>query len=103
MKLTNVQPALEPAHFKTVKAEKTSNGNLKLTADLTKLGNGKAYRLGFEYRPVQSSLNEEFNQKWTETDVYPITQTGERSLEIVVNNIKSYDEIEYRLSCIRMV
>lgn len=96
VKLTNVQPALEPAHFKTVKAEKTSNGNLKLTADLTKLGNGKAYRLGFEYRPVQSSLNEEFNQKWTETDVYPITQTGERSLEIVANNIKSYDEIEYR-------
>jgi alpha-L-fucosidase len=96
VKLTNVQAALEPANVRTVKAEKTSNGNLKLTADLTKLGNGQAYRLGFEYRPVQSSLNEEFNQKWTETDVYPIAQPGERSLEIVGSNIKSYDEIEYR-------
>jgi alpha-L-fucosidase len=96
VKLTNVVAALEPAHFNTVKAEKLPNGNLKLSAAVAKLGTGKDYRIGFEYRPVQSSLNEEFNQKWTETDVYPIAKTGEQSLEIVRSNIKSYDEIEYR-------
>ncbi|MCK8494238.1 alpha-L-fucosidase [Spirosoma sp. RP8] len=96
VKLKNVEAAVEPAHFKTVKAEKLPNGNLKLTADLSKMGSGKDYRVGFEYRPVQSSLNEEFNQKWTETDVYPVAKTGEQSLEIVQSNIKSYDEIEYR-------
>jgi alpha-L-fucosidase len=96
VKLKNIEVAIEPAHFKTVKAEKTPDGNLKLTADLTKTGSGKNYRIGFEYRPVQSSLNEEFNQKWTETDVYPILQPGEKTLEIVSSNIKTYDEIEYR-------
>jgi alpha-L-fucosidase len=96
VKLKNVEAAVEPAHFKTVNAEKTASGNLKLTADLTKMGSGKTYQVGFEYRPVQSSLNEEFNQKWTQTDVYPISKPGAQTLEIVANNINTYDEIEYR-------
>ncbi|MDJ1499821.1 alpha-L-fucosidase [Xanthocytophaga agilis] len=96
VKLKNVEPALETAHFGTVKAEKQTNGNLKLTANLTALGNGKQFQLGFEYRPVQSTLNEEFNEKWTSTDVFPVTKKGMHSLEIVKSNIVSYDEIEYR-------
>ncbi|QKZ13489.1 alpha-L-fucosidase [Spirosoma sp. KUDC1026] len=96
VKFKNVAPALEPTQFRTVKAEKLPNGNLRLLANVLKLGHGKNYRIGFEYRPVQSSLNEEFNQKWTSTDIYPISKTGEQSLEIVGSNIQSYDEIEYR-------
>jgi len=96
VKLTNVEPALEPTHFETRRAEKMPNGNLKLSAKINQLGNGKAYRVGFEYRPVQSTLNEEFNAKWTETDVYPVSSTGEQSLEMVKSNVQSYDEIEYR-------
>jgi alpha-L-fucosidase len=96
VKFKNVTPALEPTQFRTVKAEKLSNGNLRLLANILKLGNGKNYRIGFEYRPVQSSLEEEFNQKWTSTDIYPVAKTGEQSLEVVGTNIQSYDEIEYR-------
>jgi alpha-L-fucosidase len=96
VKLKNVQPALEPAHFSTVKAEKLPNGNLRLTADVTQLGNGTLFRLGFEYRPVQSTLNEEFDGKWTATDVFPITQAGTHTLEMVKDNVTAYDEIEYR-------
>lgn len=96
VKFKNVTPAVEPVQFRTVKAEKMSNGNLRLLANILKLGNGKNYRIGFEYRPVQSSLEEEFNQKWTSTDIYPVAKTGEQSLEIVGTNIQSYDEIEYR-------
>jgi alpha-L-fucosidase len=96
VKFKNVTPALEPTQFRTVKAEKLPKGNLRLLANILKLGNGKNYRIGFEYRPVQSSLEEEFNQKWTSTDIYPVSKTGEQSLEIVGSNIQSYDEIEYR-------
>lgn len=74
VKLKGVEPALESASFRTVKAEKLANGNLKVLASLLKLGSGKNYRIGFEYRPVQSSLNEDFNQKGTETEVYFVTQ-----------------------------
>jgi hypothetical protein len=45
---------------------------------------------------VQSSLNEDFNQPWTLTDVYPVSQTGKQSLELVAGTLKTYDEIEYR-------
>jgi alpha-L-fucosidase len=96
VKFKNVTPALEPTQFRTVKAEKLPNGNLRLLANILKLGNGKNYRIGFEYRPVQSSLEEEFNQKWTSTDIYPVAKTGEQSLEVVGITIQSYDEIEYR-------
>lgn len=96
VKLKNVEPALTPMQFRTVSAEKLSNGNLKLTADVVKMGSGKEYRIGFEYRPVQSSLNEEFNEKWKATDAYPVTATGKVTLEMLKQNIQSYDEIEYR-------
>jgi alpha-L-fucosidase len=96
LKLTNVTPAVEPVQFRTMSAEKLPNGNLKLTANVLKLGDGKQYRLGFAYRPVQSSLNEDFNQPWTLTDVYPVSQTGNQSLELVAGTLKTYDEIEYR-------
>ncbi len=96
VKLKNIQPAMEPAYFSTVKAEKLPNGNLRLTASVSKLGNGKQFRLGFEYRPVQSTLNEEFDSKWTSTDIFPIAQTGNHTLEMVKENVTAYDEIEYR-------
>ncbi len=96
LKLTNVTPAVEPTQFRTMPAEKLPNGNLKLTANVLKLGDGKQYRLGFAYRPVQSSLNEDFNQPWTLTDVYPVSQTGSQSLELMPGTLKTYDEIEYR-------
>ncbi|GAB3569078.1 hypothetical protein GCM10027578_22860 [Spirosoma luteolum] len=96
IKLTGVEPALEPAQFRTVSAVRQPDGALKLTAEVVKLGNGKSAQLGFEYRPVQSSLEESFNQPWTATPVYPVSTTGSHQLTLPPAGLAPYDEIEYR-------
>jgi alpha-L-fucosidase len=81
VKLENVEPAFNPAKFKTLKAVRNNNSVI-FKSQIEELGDCKTYKIGFEYRSVKSTLVEGFNEKWTSTDFYPITFKGEYELEV---------------------
>jgi len=84
VKLENVQPAFHPANFKTMDVVQNSN-SATFKARIEELGDCKSYKIGFEYRPVKSTLDEDFNEKWTSSNFYPVTQKGDYELDIKTN------------------
>lgn len=88
VKLENVEPAFRPAKFKTQKVISNDNSVI-FKCQIEELGDCKTYKIGFEYRTVKSTLDEGFNEKWTSSDFYPITNKGDYELEVKIdtNNI----------------
>ena len=81
VKLENVKPAFVPAKFETRNAVAKSNSVLFKTR-IEDLGSCKNFKVGFEYRQVKSTLDEEFNGEWISTDFYPVTSKGDYELEV---------------------
>lgn len=96
VKLENVAPALKPAVFLTDSAKPKAPIDLIFSLDLKDRGDGDVFRAGFEYRPLQSTLNEEFNADWTQTDIFTLSGTGIHQLEVQDKALESVKEIEYR-------
>jgi len=84
VKLENVEPAFQPAKFKTLDVVQNSN-SATFKVRIEELGDCKNYKIGFEYRPVKSTLDEDFNEKWTNSNFYPITKKGDYELDIKTN------------------
>lgn len=83
VKLENVQPAFQPATFKTLVVVQNNN-SVTFKAHIEALGNCKTYKIGFEYRPVKSTLDEDFVEKWTSSNFYPISTKGDFELEVKI-------------------
>lgn len=96
VKLENVAPALKPAVFLTDSAKPKAPTDLIFSLNLKDRGDGDVFRAGFEYRPLQSTLNEEFNADWTQTDIFTLSGTGIHQLEVQDKALESVKEIEYR-------
>lgn len=96
VKLENVEPALKPAVFLTEQAKPVETTKIVFSMNLVDQGDGKDFRVGFEYRPLQSTLNEEFNANWIQTDVFVISENGTHQLEVKDEIFGNVTEFEYR-------
>ena len=85
VKIENIKPTLKPASFETEKATLSQNGNLFFKANLLQLGDGKDYKIGFEYRQKQSTLDKAFNAAWQPTALIPLTKSGVYESEVKDN------------------
>lgn len=81
VKLENVEPAFRPAKFKTLMSIRNNNSVI-FKSQIEELGDCKTYKIGFEYRIVESTLDEDFNARWTSSDLYTITDKGDYELEV---------------------
>ncbi len=79
VKLENVEPAFTPARFTTLKAVSNENSVI-FKSRIEELGDCKVYKIGFEYRPVNRSA--ENNELWRGTGFYPVTSKGEFEIEV---------------------
>lgn len=84
LKLTNVEPALQPPLVETKKAEIVPMGNSKkvmLTGKLTETGDAKKLKVGFEYREYAGFTEELNSSDWLQTETIEIGK-GEFGLKV---------------------
>jgi alpha-L-fucosidase len=81
VKLENVEPAFQPAKFKTLRAVRNSKSVI-FKANVEELGNCKSNKIGFEYRYSSGSNADSYNETWTSSDFYPVTAKGDYELEV---------------------
>ena len=81
MKIENVEPAFHPAKFETMKAIAKSESVI-FKSRITEMGDCKINKIGFEYRRVKSTLDDDFNEKCISSDSYPVTAKGDFELEV---------------------
>ena len=75
LKLTNVEPALQPPRVETGKAEIVPMGNSKkvmLNGELTETGDAEKLKVGFEYREYAGFTEELNSDVWLQTETIEI-------------------------------
>jgi alpha-L-fucosidase len=98
VKFENIEPAFHPAKFETLKAA-VKSGSVVFKSRITEMGDCKINKIGFEYRPVKTTLEEGyFNANWILSDSYPVTAKGDFELEVKTstNSALSSGGYEYR-------
>jgi alpha-L-fucosidase len=98
VKFENIEPAFHPAKFETLKAV-VKSGSVVFKSRITEMGDCKINKIGFEYRPVKTTLEEGyFNANWILSDSYPVTDKGDFELEVITstNSALSSGGYEYR-------
>ncbi|MCG8321619.1 MAG: hypothetical protein MI921_19100 [Cytophagales bacterium] len=76
VKLENVMPAMDLVQFKTTAATALSPGQMNFEMEIIDTGEASELKLGFEYRPLRSSLDKDFNIPWSSTDLMPVNATS---------------------------
>ena len=93
VKITNVEPALEPPVVETLAGAITVEGaNLK--GRLLKKGNASAVKLLFEYRPYAGFAENLYSTTWLKTS--PVETTAEAPFNIVLPGLEKGKEYEFR-------
>ncbi|NOR76377.1 MAG: alpha-L-fucosidase [Draconibacterium sp.] len=80
IKITNVEPALDPPVIETLKGEKTSQGNidkLNFVGKLVKSNDSESIKVGFQYREFAGFVEQLYSDKWHETKTIEITEGEE--------------------------
>jgi alpha-L-fucosidase len=97
VKLENIEPAFQPARFRTLASVRTASSVL-FKGRIDELGNCKSYKIGFEYRVSTGSNADSYNEKWTSSDFYPVSGKGDYDLEVstISNKILS-GSFEYQV------
>jgi alpha-L-fucosidase len=83
VKLTDVEPALEPPHVATSPAAfNAEHTTLTLTGDLLDLGDSKTLNVGFEYRLLSGEDVNARSTAWIPTETRPVTAKGPYTLTV---------------------
>lgn len=82
VKLEEVEPALEPAKFVTLKAEVQEDRSLVFKARIKELGSGLAHGLFFEYRPRVSSLDKSGEKEWKRSTTLVLDGVGIQEIQV---------------------
>ena len=80
VKLENVIPAMDLARFKTNEAAVLTPGQIKFKMEIPDTGDASELKVGFEYRPLRSSLEKEVNNLWTCTNLMTVNAPGSYDL-----------------------
>ncbi len=75
VKLTGVEPALEPPVVRTVNAT-YSGGSLSMQGELAKMGDATSLQVGFEYRAIGGEDTNVRSRPWTATELQTVSATG---------------------------
>jgi alpha-L-fucosidase len=97
LKITDVQPALEPPVILTKKADITTQGNfsrLEFRGELVKRGDAEKVKVGFQYREYAGFVEELYSDEWMETETIEVSGDGE--FEMKANIKKEGKTIQYR-------
>jgi hypothetical protein len=84
LKLTNVEPALEPPVVLTQNTSTTKSGsteNLVFNGEVIKTGDAEKLKVGFQYREYAGFVEELYSDEWKETPIVPISETGKFSIK----------------------
>ena len=82
VKLENVVPAMDLARFKTNDAVVLTQGQIKFQVEIPEMRDATGLKVGFEYRPLRSSLEKETNITWSSTDLMAVSAPGAYSLTV---------------------
>ncbi|MBN1985817.1 MAG: alpha-L-fucosidase [Prolixibacteraceae bacterium] len=84
LKLTNVEPALEPPVVVTKATTTTNAGNMEtiiFNGEVVKTGDAEKLKVGFQYREYAGFVEELYSDEWKETTTVPISKTAEFSIK----------------------
>lgn len=84
LKLTNVEPALEPPVVLTQNTSTTKSGsteNLVFNGEVIKTGDAEKLKVGFQYREYAGFVEELYSDEWKETPIVPISEIGKFSIK----------------------
>ncbi|HKJ79459.1 MAG TPA: alpha-L-fucosidase, partial [Prolixibacteraceae bacterium] len=93
LKITHVEPALEPPVVVTQTSDKNNN-ELIFSGKLIKTGNVPHVKVGFEYREYAGFVEELYSDEWHETQTRTLSEPGE--FEIPVETMKQGKTYQYR-------
>ena len=93
VKLTNVEPALEPPVVQTISAD-TENGSAILNGRLIESGNAEEVKCGFYYRTYAGFAENLYDDTWDNSDFVELQQPG--NFQVRINNLKKGETYEYR-------
>ena len=83
VKLENVEPAFQPAKFKTLPAIITAPQTVQFQIELLHKGDSDNGKIGIQYRPLKSTLEEAFDPEWKTSNLFSITEKGTFTIEIM--------------------
>jgi alpha-L-fucosidase len=84
LKLTGIEPALEPPVVVTKNTSITKTGsidNLVLNGEVVKAGDAEKLKVGFQYREYAGFVEELYSDEWKETQTVQMPGTGEFSIK----------------------
>ncbi|MDN5215217.1 alpha-L-fucosidase [Fulvivirgaceae bacterium BMA12] len=76
VKLENVTPAMTLTKFKTSEATVVGRGQVKFGMEIPGMGDASSLQIGFEYRPLRSTLEKEVKTSWSATNLMTVNGTG---------------------------
>ena len=85
VKLENVAPAMDLAQFKTKEATILPKGQINFEMEIMDTGEANGLKAGFEYRPLRSSLEKEFDTPWLSTDLMSFNASS-GTYELIVSD-----------------
>ncbi len=89
IKLENVTPAMALTKFKTNEATVVGPGQVKFGLEIPGMGDASSLQIGFEYRPLRSTLEKEIKTSWSTTNLMTVNGTGAYELLVADESFRS--------------